>query len=773
MSNRPRRAAAQRRSFAEENVEDYEDEYSSDDEAPKAKSKTKKKAPKASKKPASSSKLSSAGTISMSSFVKRGVDMHAAGRVAPKRKAPAKSQVRSRRQVKSRPAPKRRGKYTEDSTDDDDLEESASEEEEEEEEEEEDDAESSDGDEDGSQTADLERFRFGGKSAKSKSHAAGKAAARKAKPKAKPAAAKKKDSPKVKGKYTEDDTDHSSDEDSESDSELDEDEYAASMKYAVYDGLKVHQIWGWKTVLPEEDSTEEVPKPKVDAEQDFLSEGPYMAMKVRRHFGGTKYVDATVIGYLPASPGEEELWHVVHADGDVEDLDREEMCEGMEAWKANQREFYVKWRDYSHRELDWVPIGFLQDDPHRKQHLKKYQDNMQAQHKDGDEDNVPKEMLVIKKVIGERQQDGTKQYLVLWGGETDYTDATWEEITPSKNLLAAANEALVAEKQRPVAEDNSKKLAEVTAAAQTAFESVCKKAKTSLVWAPHEPSGTVWPAQLCSLNKLAKELRPALADSCVEGSVLAEFIGASPEHAWVAAADVEGFSAGKEQHEPRTTRRTRGVSDLSAAVVQAERRLAELPGMEEQLAAGAGPAEEKEQEQEVAEEEEHESEAAPSEQPGSADGSGGDEDDDGEDGEGDSDSEDKTLAMDADRLAEYRLVNSRSYKPTQVKRGRARLEDSSLTSKEGKTLYDYQQEGVNWILTRWGMKKPGCMLADEMGLGKTAQTVSVISHLHEHKFRGPFLIVAPKSVIGHWCVTRNSNSRYQPRCVCMSWCADF
>jgi SNF2 family DNA or RNA helicase len=65
-------------------------------------------------------------------------------------------------------------------------------------------------------------------------------------------------------------------------------------------------------------------------------------------------------------------------------------------------------------------------------------------------------------------------------------------------------------------------------------------------------------------------------------------------------------------------------------------------------------------------------------------------------------------------------------------------------------LRDYQVQGVNWVLKNWYGQR-GCILADEMGLGKTCQVVATLEHLRAVEgIRGPFLIVAPLSTIGHW-----------------------
>ena len=67
-------------------------------------------------------------------------------------------------------------------------------------------------------------------------------------------------------------------------------------------------------------------------------------------------------------------------------------------------------------------------------------------------------------------------------------------------------------------------------------------------------------------------------------------------------------------------------------------------------------------------------------------------------------------------------------------------------------LRAYQLEGVNWLLWNW-FNKRSCILADEMGLGKTIQSVALLdqlSKLEATKVRGPFLIVAPLSLISQW-----------------------
>ena len=63
-------------------------------------------------------------------------------------------------------------------------------------------------------------------------------------------------------------------------------------------------------------------------------------------------------------------------------------------------------------------------------------------------------------------------------------------------------------------------------------------------------------------------------------------------------------------------------------------------------------------------------------------------------------------------------------------------------------LRDYQREGLDWLhfLHANGL---GGILADDMGLGKTLQVLSLISSARAGG-SGPFLVVAPTSVVGAW-----------------------
>ncbi len=63
-------------------------------------------------------------------------------------------------------------------------------------------------------------------------------------------------------------------------------------------------------------------------------------------------------------------------------------------------------------------------------------------------------------------------------------------------------------------------------------------------------------------------------------------------------------------------------------------------------------------------------------------------------------------------------------------------------------LRDYQLEGFRWLafLHDAGL---GGILADDMGLGKTLQALALITHARRDG-AGPFLVVAPTSVVPGW-----------------------
>ncbi|KAI1328341.1 P-loop containing nucleoside triphosphate hydrolase protein [Xylariaceae sp. FL0255] len=83
-----------------------------------------------------------------------------------------------------------------------------------------------------------------------------------------------------------------------------------------------------------------------------------------------------------------------------------------------------------------------------------------------------------------------------------------------------------------------------------------------------------------------------------------------------------------------------------------------------------------------------------------------------------------------------------------------KLEEQPHYIKNGE-LRGFQLFGLNFLAINW-CRANNVILADEMGLGKTVQTVSFLSWLrNERKQEGPFLVVAPLSVIPAWCDTFN------------------
>jgi superfamily II DNA or RNA helicase len=78
------------------------------------------------------------------------------------------------------------------------------------------------------------------------------------------------------------------------------------------------------------------------------------------------------------------------------------------------------------------------------------------------------------------------------------------------------------------------------------------------------------------------------------------------------------------------------------------------------------------------------------------------------------------------------------------------------------TLRPYQRDGFGWLaaLYEHGL---GGVLADDMGLGKTLQALALVCRTREAgEARGPFLVVAPASVVHNWV---NEASRFAPDLV--------
>lgn len=75
-------------------------------------------------------------------------------------------------------------------------------------------------------------------------------------------------------------------------------------------------------------------------------------------------------------------------------------------------------------------------------------------------------------------------------------------------------------------------------------------------------------------------------------------------------------------------------------------------------------------------------------------------------------------------------------------------------------LFDYQREGVEWMLQLWETGNGG-VLGDEMGLGKTVQVVALLAALQiSGKLDEPSLIIAPSTLLRQWI--RELNTWWPP-----------
>ena len=94
--------------------------------------------------------------------------------------------------------------------------------------------------------------------------------------------------------------------------------------------------------------------------------------------------------------------------------------------------------------------------------------------------------------------------------------------------------------------------------------------------------------------------------------------------------------------------------------------------------------------------------------------------------------------------------------------GLAGIEPTPLPAGVHATLRPYQQEGFAWLAFLWKHQLGG-VLADDMGLGKTLQTLALLVHATGSRpgspHSGPFLVVAPTSVVANWS---NEATRFTP-----------
>ena len=120
-----------------------------------------------------------------------------------------------------------------------------------------------------------------------------------------------------------------------------------------------------------------------------------------------------------------------------------------------------------------------------------------------------------------------------------------------------------------------------------------------------------------------------------------------------------------------------------------------------------------------------------------------------------------TISADAqDKIDQFLDRQSRSwtsdkYESNPATRSKFLKLDKQPSYVQGGELRGFQLTGLNFLALNW-CRANNVILADEMGLGKTVQSVAFLSWLrNERKQEGPFLIVAPLSVIPAWCDTFN------------------
>ena len=103
-----------------------------------------------------------------------------------------------------------------------------------------------------------------------------------------------------------------------------------------------------------------------------------------------------------------------------------------------------------------------------------------------------------------------------------------------------------------------------------------------------------------------------------------------------------------------------------------------------------------------------------------------------------------------DELAEVGIVDAQAdqwVRAAQALRELERLPEVEPVGVKAE-LRHYQQDGFRWLAYLWQAGLGG-ILADDMGLGKTMQTLALVVHARE-RGAGPFLVVAPTSVVSTW-----------------------
>lgn len=113
-----------------------------------------------------------------------------------------------------------------------------------------------------------------------------------------------------------------------------------------------------------------------------------------------------------------------------------------------------------------------------------------------------------------------------------------------------------------------------------------------------------------------------------------------------------------------------------------------------------------------------------------------------------------------DKIDQFLDRSSRSWQSDRTEsnpdtRSRMRKLEEQPSYIKGGQLREFQMKGLNFLALNW-TRSNNVILADEMGLGKTVQSVAFLSWLRNDRDQeGPFLVVAPLSVIPAWCDTFN------------------
>ena len=104
-----------------------------------------------------------------------------------------------------------------------------------------------------------------------------------------------------------------------------------------------------------------------------------------------------------------------------------------------------------------------------------------------------------------------------------------------------------------------------------------------------------------------------------------------------------------------------------------------------------------------------------------------------------------------DELAEVGIVDAQAAQWVEAARALRSLERLPEVQPVGvrAELRSYQLEGFRWLVLLW-QHRLGGILADDMGLGKTLQALALVHHARRQEDGGPFLVVAPTSVVATW-----------------------